>query len=252
MRTTVGSGAEPATGASFVVRRRTPVWCAGQRIGNVVDAVVDPGTRAISHVTVAPAGRPSMARLIDAACLDPHHPSASLRLQGVRWGSTPRVRPGQFLRERLDLPISAPWPLELHSAWVHPWYEDEAALARVAVGSAMPTAVAIDMPRGTCVVSRYGRVIGRIDGFLVAGQQRLGAVIVRSIVPGLRRDVVVPFGMLEPITPDVARVVVDLVTLDHMPFTDVVRRRPADRVVRSMRDRMYEPESSLSVGRPTQ
>lgn len=223
MRTTAESGADPQAGAPFVVRRRTPVWCDGQRIGGVVDVVVDPCSRTVTHLTVAPAGRPSQARLLDVHRLEPDHASRSLVAPDGAWGNETPIRPGQFLRGGLDASISAPWPLGFDAALIHPWYEDEQAMSRLPHRLAMPQDIALAIPRGTCVLSRHGHVVGRIDGFLVEGSHRLGAVVLRSIVPSVRRDIALPFDFVETITPEIVRLVVDLVALERLPATHAVR-----------------------------
>ena len=231
-----------------------PVQCTDGLAGEVVDVVIDPTRKRVTHLVVAPRHHHSLARLVPIELVRNGKTSPTIALDCTveELKRLPEVDEFAFLRLS-EYPASDPdWDVGIETVLAQPYYDSYAGfgLGPRSIDFDAPVGITYDrIPKGEVEVRRASSVysaddhrLGRVEGFLVDGDELITHVLLeRGHVFG-RREVAIPIGA-------VARVVNDWITLTLAK--DSVERLPSVRLRRwempSGADRPAHAESERSA-----
>lgn len=191
-----------------------PVSCTDGPFGKLADVVIDPIQRRLTHLVVEPDGRPGMKRLvaIELAAGDEGGDGISLRCSSEEAGGFPAVHEAAYLRMDAVPTGDSDWDVGVEDVLAMPYYPStgmgidpggfdspvEMTYDRVPKGE-------VEIRRASSVVSADGDDLGRVEAFVVDGDEITHFVLERGHLWG-KRDVTIPIGA-------VAKVETDAVTL---------------------------------------
>lgn len=204
-----------------------PVDCTDGPFGKLADVVVDPVRRRVTHLVVAPPHRHALARLVPVELADGDDVTRRITLRRTvqELQQLPAVEDFAYVRAG-ELPLEDPdWDVGIETVLVQPYY-DLAGYGGPPPDYNPNVAIVFDrIPKGEVeirraseVVSADGHRLGRVDGFLVDGEDAITHVVLERGHLFGRREVTIPIG-------SVARVATDSITLDLTK--DEVARLPA-------------------------
>ena len=203
------------------------VDCADAAFGKLVDVVIDPTARRVTHLVVESDHERWLARLVpvELAEADPDRPGHVVlhaTVEDVR--QLPQVHETAYLR--LDgFPVDDPeWDVGIEEVLALPYYPayDLAAEAvdyavrydRIPKGE-------IELRRASPVSSADGHRLGHVDGFLVDADDLITHLVVEHGPPWERRTVTVPIGALGRIETDSATLSLTKDEAAGLPEVDV-------------------------------
>jgi sporulation protein YlmC with PRC-barrel domain len=190
----------------------TPVRCADAVYGQLVDLVVDPTQRRITHVVVRPQHQEAAAnRLVPMELID--QPASEhelvLRCTVDAVNELDTVQEFAFLRLG-EFPMSDPdWDVGVSEVLAAPYYEGT-GFSGYAGDFSATDAVAYDrVPKGEVEVRRSSPVysadehhLGHVEGFVVDGEDRITHVVLERGHLWGRRDVTIPIGAVSKVEND--------------------------------------------------
>jgi sporulation protein YlmC with PRC-barrel domain len=197
----------------------SPVTCTDGPFGELADLVVDPTKRRITHLVVQPHHRHGLARLVPIELAEAQEgppPTVSLRLTIDEVRRFEPVQEVAYLRLG-EAPADDPdWDIGVETVLAEPYYGPgpgygyETALVdydphvtmtfdRVPKGE-------VEIRRASDVTSADGHHLGRVDGFLVDGDDAITHFVLEQGHLWGKKEVTIPIGA-------VARVHTDAVTL---------------------------------------
>jgi sporulation protein YlmC with PRC-barrel domain len=205
-----------------------PVHCSDGSFGELADVVVDPRSRRVTHLVVAPHHRHRLARLVPAelarAGAGPR-PVITVARTGEDLRALPTISEFAYLRFG-EFPVEDPdWEIGIQNVLAQPYYDDVGYPGNplnfdphVAIAYDRIPKGEVEIRRSSVVYSSDGAYLGHVDGFLVDRDDLItNLVLERGHLLG-RREVTIPVGA-------VARVTMDSVTLELTK--DQVERLPA-------------------------
>jgi sporulation protein YlmC with PRC-barrel domain len=208
-----------------------PVRCTDGAFGKLADVVIDPIKRRVTHLVVEPEGSPGLTRLvaIELAAGEKDADGISLRCSSEEAAGFPAIHESAYLRMDSVPAGDQDWDIGVQDVLAMPYYP----AAGVDIGPGAfdsPVEMTYDrVPKGeveirraSAVVSADGHDLGRVEAFIVDGEEISDFVLERGHLWG-RRDVTIPIGA-------VAKVETDVVTLSLSK--DEVGALPARRVHR--------------------
>ncbi|MGZ8783583.1 MAG: hypothetical protein ACXWZB_08810 [Gaiellaceae bacterium] len=208
------------------------VDCTDATFGKLVDVVIDPISRRVTHLVVERDGNPWLARLVPIELADHDKRAAdnvALRATVEDVSDFPPVHEVAYLRLH-GFPVDDPdWDVGIEEVFALPHYssydlepapvDDAARYDRVPKGE-------VEIRRASAVESADGHHLGDVDGFLVDVEGLISHVVLERGHPWERREVAIPIGA-------VARVETDKVTLSlskgevgALPPAAIQRRLP--------------------------
>ncbi len=192
----------------------TPVRCTDGPFGKLADVVIDPIQRRLTHLVVEPKGSPGLTRLvaIELATGGEDTSGISLRCSSEEAEAFPAVHEAAYLRMDSVPAGDEEWDIGVQDVLAMPYYP----AAGVDIGPGAfdsPVEITYDrVPKGeveirrsSAVVSADGDDLGRVEAFVVDGDEITDFVLERGHLWG-KRDVTIPIGA-------VAKVETDAVTL---------------------------------------
>src|SRR4051812_32910598 len=208
----------------------SPVRCADEPFGELTDVVVDPRSRRVTHLVVAPHHRHDRARLvpIEWASGDAH--GLTLARTAAEVDALDPVEASEYLRLGRR-PVTDPdWDVGVETYLALPVFQELDGMG-TAIDPDPHTTVTYDrIPKGEAEIRRSSSVIsaddhflGHVDGFLVSGDGPFADVVLARGHLWGHREIVIPYAA-------VARVQTDSVTLSLTK--DAVGALPARRVHR--------------------
>ena|SRR5690242_9136434 len=206
------------------------VHCSDTELGTLVDVVVDPRARCVTHVVVEPAEDPSLARLVPVTIIEDDGETLRLGCTRAEVDDYPLVR--ELSYERLGAPpsLDPQWQVGITTVLALPPslsssgldvampYDDSVEMVydRVPIGT-------VELKHGSPVLDTEGRQLGRVDGFTVGdGGAITHLVLERGHLWG-KRDVTIPVDAVARVENDEV-----VLSLSH----DEVAALPAVRVRR--------------------
>ena len=188
------------------------VDCTDETFGKLVDVVIDPTSRRVTHLVVEPDRDPWLARLVPIELAEGnYHASRVVALhatvEDVR--ALPPVHEVSYLR--LDgFPVDDPdWDVGIEEVLALPYYSaytiEPEAVDYAVTYDRIPKRE-VEIRRSSAVDSSDGHRLGHVEGFLVDGEESITHLVLERGHPWERREVAVPIGA-------VARVETDAVTL---------------------------------------
>jgi len=195
----------------------SPVDCSDGPFGELADVVIDPTTRRVTHLVVAPRHRHDQARLVAIDRAREREPSGSglvLDCGRAELEQLELVQRSAFLRLG-EAPVEDPdWQVGIEDILALPYYQ---SLAPGAVGPGVPpigfddrvTEVydrvpkdKIEVRRASYVLSSDGHGLGHVDGFLVGGDDAITHLVLEHGHLWGKREVTIPIGAMESIAND--------------------------------------------------
>jgi sporulation protein YlmC with PRC-barrel domain len=188
------------------------VDCTDESFGKLVDVVIDPTSRRVTHLVVEPDRDRWLARLIPVELAergDDASGAVALRATVEEVRRLPPVHEVAYLR--LDgFPVDDPeWDVgveEVLALPYYPWYDLEPAPIDFAVTYDRVPKDEVEIRRASAVDSADGQRLGNVDGFLVDDSELITHLVLERGHLWERREVAIPIGA-------VARVETDAVTL---------------------------------------
>jgi sporulation protein YlmC with PRC-barrel domain len=184
------------------------VDCIDEEFGQLVDVVVDPATRRLTHLVVEPRGGDLIARLvpIDAAQTGTDASGAvELRLTAEEVRRLPPVHEVAYLRVG-DLPVDDPeWDVGIQQVLAPPYYtayELEPISTDFAVMYDRIPKSDVEIRRASMVASADGHHLGHVDGFVVDPDDHITHLVLERGHLWGRRDVAIPIGAVASIEND--------------------------------------------------
>jgi sporulation protein YlmC with PRC-barrel domain len=205
----------------------TPVRCTDAVYGELVDVVIDPTSKRVTHVVVSPEQLDAAAhRLVPVELIDQSKGEEELALRCTtdEVNELDTVQEFAFLRLG-EFPTSDPdWDIGVRDVLAAPYYEgtgfgdyvgdlgtnDAVTYDRVPKGE-------VEVRRASAVYSADGHHLGHVEGFVVDGEDHITHVVLERGHLWGKREVTIPIGSIA----DVAN---DQVTLD-LSKDDVGRLR---------------------------
>jgi sporulation protein YlmC with PRC-barrel domain len=188
------------------------VNCTDEEFGELVDVVVDPTARTLTHLVVEPRGGDLIARLvpIDVAQTGGDASGAvELRLTAEEVRRLPPVHEIAYLRVG-EVPVDDPeWDVGIQQVLAPPYYtayELEPTPTDFAVMYDRIPKSEVEIRRASLVVSADGHHLGHVDGFVVDPDDHITHLVLERGHLWGRREVTIPIGA-------VARIENDAVTL---------------------------------------
>jgi hypothetical protein len=188
------------------------VDCTDEPFGKLVDVVIDPTSRRVTHLVVEPGRDPWLARLVPVELAEGNADAdgaVALRATAEEVRRLPPVHEISYLR--LDgFPVDDPdWDVGIKEVLAFPYYSAydlEPEPDDYAVTYDRIPKHEVEIRRASDVDSADGHRLGHVDGFLVDGEGLITHLVLEQGHPWERREVAIPIGA-------VARVETDAVTL---------------------------------------
>jgi sporulation protein YlmC with PRC-barrel domain len=189
----------------------TGVDCADGRYGKLVDVVIDPTSRRVTHLVVEPDGEPP-ERLVPVELAqggeDPQG-AVVVRATAEEMRRLPPVREVAYLRLG-DVSVDDPdWDVGIEEVFALPYYSaydlEPSPLDFATAYDRVPKGE-VEIRRTSAVTSADGHHLGHVDGFVVDDGDRITHLVLERGHLLERREITIPIGA-------VARVETDAVTL---------------------------------------
>ena len=203
----------------MILELETPVRCVDGPFGELADVVIDPTSRRVTHLVVAPRGRHGLARLVPielAARGDGRHSAISLRCTLADAAGLPPVQESAYLRLG-ESPANDPdWDVGIENVLGLPYYgyagSGYAEFSQVPVDPHV--SVTYDrIPKGEVEIRRASEVtssddhrLGHVDGFLVDSDDQITHLILERGHLWGQRDVTIPIGAVTRVATDAVEV----------------------------------------------
>lgn len=171
--------------------------------GSLGDIVVDPVEKAVTHVVVEPTLGYYQSRLVPIWLVTEADEVLTVQLDEKHLRQLQRVSYAEYVHHDEILDVGDAWDIGTEDVVTSTGFEADS------VSSDDYGVVEYEgIPKGECeirrtseVVSSDGAVVGHVDGF-VADTDKVSAVVVRTGLPGLRHDVLVPFSAIDRVVTD--------------------------------------------------
>jgi sporulation protein YlmC with PRC-barrel domain len=183
------------------------VHCRDGEFGELADVVVDPTTRRVTHLVVAPHGRADLSRLVPAERAMGDGSSITLDLTTAEVSRLDRVHEAAYLRLG-EFPVDDPnWEVGVGDALGLPYYQGIEAepieydphvmfsYDRVPKGE-------VEIRRASPVTSSDGHRLGHVDGFVVDGDEHIAHLVLERGHLWGKREVVIPIGAVDRVVSD--------------------------------------------------
>lgn len=184
------------------------VNCKDEEFGELVDVVVDPATRRLTHLVVEPRHEDWVARLVPidlAQSGDDASRAIELRMTAEEARRLPPVHDVAFLRVG-DLPPDDPdWDVGIQEVLAFPYYtayESEPMPTDFAVKYDRIPKGDVEIRRASLVASADGHHLGHVDGFVVDPDDHITHVVLERGHLWGRREVTIPIGAVASVETD--------------------------------------------------
>jgi sporulation protein YlmC with PRC-barrel domain len=210
----------------------TTAECTDGAGGEVVDVVVDPVRRRLTHLVVRPAGQADERRLVPVEAVEAADGQVTLSWSIAQLMAAPAVQETRFLQ--LD-----GWP-HAHDGWdvgisrVFAWpYYSSTDLGVGGWRDPGPTAVSYDrIPAGTAeirrasaVVSSDDHLVGHVEGFVVDPGRGITHLVLEHGHLWAHREITLPVDDVESVATDAVRLRITRDAVGQAPTAPFVRHR---------------------------
>jgi sporulation protein YlmC with PRC-barrel domain len=209
----------------------TQVRCSDAELGELSDVVIDPIKKHVTHLVVRSHNMVGPARLVPIALVESADKQAvSLRCSVDEANALQPVQ--EFAYLRLDQPtVEDPdWDVGIEQPLAMPYYpsgdlgelggpyDDHVGVAydRVPKGE-------VEIRRSSMVNSAEGRVVGRVDGFVVDSEDHITHLVLERGHLWKRREVTIPIGAVEKVETDSVTIGLSTRELGKLPSVPVHR-----------------------------
>ena len=176
------------------------VDCTDDSFGKLVDVVIDPTSRRVTHLVVERDDDPWQGLLVPVELAergDRASGAVALRATVEEVRRLPQVHEVGYLR--LDgFPVDDPdWDVGIEEVLALPYYPSydlEATPPEFAARYDRVPKGKVEIRRASTVDSADGHRLGNVDGFLVDDDQLITHVVLEQVRPWERREVAIPIG----------------------------------------------------------
>ncbi len=209
----------------------TRIRCLDDIKVRLVDVVIDPTTRAITHVVVEPHAHLSDThpahRLVPIAELEDGAKGLRLRFTGSELVNHPAVSESDFLRFD-DKPVTEPgWAVGVTDTLALPYFQADFDPAwqdtdlpvtwdRIPAGE-------IEIRRNSQVLDSTGAEVGTVDGFVCDDDGQITHLVLQYGHQYRREDLAIPIGDVTALDNDQVSIDLDAETIDALPGVTVHR-----------------------------
>ena len=184
------------------------VDCTDEEFGELVDVVVDPATRRLTHLVVEPRRKDWVARLVPIDVVqtrDDARRAVELRMTVEEARRLPPVHHVAFLRLG-DLPVDDPdWDVGIKEVLTFPYYtayELEPMPPDFAVEYDRIPKGDVEIRRASSIASADGHHLGQVDGFVVDRDDQITHLVLERGHLWGRREVTIPIGAVATVETD--------------------------------------------------
>jgi sporulation protein YlmC with PRC-barrel domain len=206
--------------------------CSDGIMVQLVDVVIDPSTRTVTHVVVHPERDHYVTRLVPIDRVDGSgERHLALDCEDADLDGFPRVSMIDYIRLD-DTPVAAPeWAVGIRDVLALPhfaaefdsgWYDDHYAVGwdRIPAGE-------VEIRRESTITSADGREIGTVDGFVCDRGGELTHIVLQHGHLFGRRDLAIPIGRVDRLANDEVVVTLTAAEIEALPAVRVHRRHHA-------------------------
>jgi sporulation protein YlmC with PRC-barrel domain len=194
----------------------SPVNCTDGPFGELADIVIDPTSRRVTHLVVAPDGDHGKAKLvpIELASAEGGSPAINLDCSSEEAGRLDPVEESAYLRLGDSPELEPGWEIGVESVLSHPYYGYGSGVGmgyEVAPGDYDPhVSVTYDrIPKGEVEIRRASEVtssdghgLGKVDGFLVGEDDAITHFVLERGHLWGKREVTVPISAVANVYTD--------------------------------------------------
>jgi sporulation protein YlmC with PRC-barrel domain len=184
--------------------------CADGTFGELVDIVVDPLTRRVTHLVVEPHHRHWMARLVPIELAAPRGdeaPEIALACTIAEARALPHVQHEAFLRVGQQFELHDPdWEIGVDGVLMQPYFD---AWHEGYTKDAMERAVYDRIPKGEVEIRRASEVtssdghgLGHVEGFVVDDEEHITHVLLEHGHLWGKREITIPVRDVDRVRPD--------------------------------------------------
>lgn len=203
------------------LRLGQPVYSTDGVFGEVGDIVIDPLERTVTHLVVEPHHQHQQARLVPIWLVSVEGDDVHVDLTAKHIRQLQRVALREFVELGQPVAVGDGWDLGTEEVLALPYW-DFPGLGTVPDSGLVD--VAYDrVPKGECEIRRRSEVvtsderrIGHVEGLLADGEH-LVAIVVRTGLPGLHHNVVVPISKVRDVANDRISLHLDKVEFERLP-----------------------------------
>ncbi|HEV2901974.1 MAG TPA: PRC-barrel domain-containing protein [Gaiellaceae bacterium] len=190
----------------------SPIRCTDGPFGELADVVIDPITRRVTHLVVAPHHHHGLARLVPidlATAANNGSAVVSLRCTLERARQLSSVEEFAYLRLGEFPAVDPNWDVGIENVLALPYYGydgfGEAPMdydPHVSMTYDLVPKGEVEISRASDVTSADGHRLGHVDGFLVDGDDQITHVVLERGHLWERRDVTIPIGAVSRVKTD--------------------------------------------------
>jgi sporulation protein YlmC with PRC-barrel domain len=185
-------------------------------VGEVVDVVIDPIGKRLTHLVVEPRWQDAIAsRLVPVELVETdggEQGAISLRCTGEDMNRLETVHEFAYLRTG-KVPLDDPhWDVGVEDVLAMPYYEGMGAVGPAAYDANLGVTYdripkgEVEIRRSSAVISADGHDLGRVDGFLIDDEEQITHVLLERGHLWGRREITIPIGSVEKVETDLVTV----------------------------------------------
>ncbi len=186
------------------------VDCTDDTLGKLVDVVIDPTARRVTHLVVEPDREQWLARLVPIELADGRDDTGEavmLRATLAEVERLPSVHRTAYLRLG-DFPVDDPeWDVGIHDVLALPYYpayDLEPVPLEYAITYDRVPKNEVEVRRSSPVYASDGQHLGHVDGFAVDRDERVTHLVLEQGHAWGRREVTIPIGAVARVETDAA------------------------------------------------
>lgn len=207
------------------LRLGQPVNATDGVFGELAEIVVDPHTKAVTHIVVQPRQKQHQARLAPMWLVTEDDGRLTVNLDIAHIRRLERVAASDYINLDETINLDRKWDVGSEDLVTAPyrnydldtdWSDDRVGLTYEPIPKRE-----CEVRRSSKVRTADGKSVGHVDGFVVSDDENITALVVRTGIAGFRQDVLVPFGALNSVRNDAIELTLDRKQFDLLPFNDM-------------------------------
>ena len=183
------------------------VHCTDAVFGELADVIVNPISRRVTHLVVAPHGHPERARLVPIERARPADDGLALDCAVADVEALEPLHESAYVRAG-ELVVTDPdWDIGAQDVLALPVYQELEGMTaidpdpHVMVSYDRIPKHEVEIRRSSAVISADGHRLGHVDGFLIGRGETADIVLEHGHLWG-RREIVIPAGAVERVQND--------------------------------------------------
>ena len=185
------------------------VHCTDAAFGELADVIVDPISRRITHLVVAPHGHHEHARLVSIDRVRPADDGLALELSIAEVEALEPLHESAYVRLGERVVADPDWDIGTEDVLAFPAYQELNGMGtaidpdpHVVISYDRIPKHEVEIRRSSAVISSDGHHLGHVEGFLIGSGETADIILERGHLWG-RREVVIPARAIERVQNDV-------------------------------------------------